>query len=68
MSRFSKVKNAIARKLRRTKVPKKYQKKYGKTYNKKEAEEAAAAIAASIGRRKYGKKKFQEMARKGRKQ
>ena len=67
MGRFEKIKNAIARKLRRTKVPKKYQRKYGTRYDKQEAEEAASAIAASIGRRKYGKRKFQEMAKKGRK-
>jgi len=29
--------------------------------------EAAAAIAATVGRKKYGKKKFQSMAAKGRK-
>jgi len=29
------------------------------------SEESAKAIAASIGRKKYGKKKFQKMARKG---
>ena len=31
------------------------------------SKEAANAIAASIGRKKYGKKKFQQLASKGKK-
>jgi hypothetical protein len=32
------------------------------------SEERARAIAATIGRKKYGKKRFQQMAAQGRKQ
>jgi len=36
-----------------------------KLKGKGKSEKSAEAIAASVGRKKYGKKKFQEMARKG---
>jgi hypothetical protein len=43
--------------------------KLSKSISKKQgiSKERADAITAAIGRKKYGKEKFQEMAKKGRK-
>ena len=38
-----------------------------KGYSKTRAEKIGAAVAAKQGRKKYGKKRFQKMAAKGRK-
>jgi len=44
-----------------------FAKMVGKLKKKGKSEDSAKAIAASIGRKKYGKSKFQEMAAKGKK-
>ena len=44
-----------------------FAKMVGKLKGQGKSEESAKAIAASIGRKKYGKSKFQEMAAKGKK-
>ena len=65
-SEFKLRERAIARSLEGTTGPVKYAGK-DRRYSPNEAKESAGAITASIGRKKFGPKRFAEMSAEGRK-